>query len=272
MRISLFRPFILILASVVLLQSCQDDVLSELPEDPDGTLTDIPEFRIASYNIHGGKGPNDEGAFGDNISAFSNLLQGEDIVCLQEVEPDRWNELKALFPEYPYRYFVHQCSTKFATKKQGGNAILSKFPIQEYSSQLIQTDPGGDKWERKAEYVRIYIGNDHQYLNVFHYHNTYNWHNDNSASEKAGFKKFVDFVESKSISENEMVIVLGDFNLNESLVKDIIPATNFPHSYSNWVDHIFSNQPLMTSASYETFQLLLSDHDAVWAVFCNLDC
>ena len=268
-RILLFALAIFGLATIV---GCEKEPLAEFPEGSNGISVESSEFRIVSYNIHGGKGPNGEGNFTDNLSAFRDMLQGESIVCLQEVEPDCWNQLKALFPEYEYRYFLPQTSTKFGTNEQGGNAILSKFPIETYDQHLVQTDPGGDKWERKAQFVRIYIGKEYQYLNLFHYHNTYNWHENNSASEKSGLVRFMSFVESKSINPSEMTVLIGDFNLNSSQANNIISNSDFPNSESNWVDHIYTNAELLLGGFYDTYGARLSDHQAVWAVVCNEDC
>ncbi len=261
-----------LLSFALLFTGCEKEPLTEFPIDADGTLTDVADFRIVSYNIHGGTGPNGEGNLTDNLTAFRGMLQGESIICLQEVVPNCWNQVKTIFSDYPYRYFLPQTSTKFGTHKEGGNAILSKFPIQAYDQQLIQTDPGGDKWERKAQYVRIYIGNDNQYLHLFHYHNTYNWHNDNSASERAGFEKFVAFVNSMNIDTSEMSVIMGDFNISQSQVNAIIATDDFPFSQSSWVDHIYSNRVLLMKGEYDTYGNLLSDHNAVWAVVCNEDC
>jgi endonuclease/exonuclease/phosphatase family metal-dependent hydrolase len=260
------------LTGLAAITGCKKEPLTEFPAAANGTSVESVEFRIVSYNIHGGKGPNGEGSFTDNLSAFRAMLQGEAIICLQEVEPDCWNQLKALFPEYEYRYFLPQTSTKFGTNKQGGNAIFSQFPIEAYDQHLVQTDPGGDKWERKTQYVRIYIGKEHQYLNLFHYHNTYNWHENNSAAEKAGLERYSNYVESKSINPSEMIVLIGDFNLNLTQSNAIISTSDFPNSESNWVDHIYTNAELLLGGIYNTYENALSDHQAVWAVVCNEDC
>ncbi len=256
----------------ILFSGCEKEPLTEFPQAASGDLQEAAEFRIVTYNIHGGKGPNGEGNLTQNLSAFRDMLQGEHIICLQEVEPDCWNQVKEVFSDHPYRYFLPQTSTKFGTKKEGGNAILSRFPIDAYGQQLIQTDPGGDKWERKAQYVRIHIGYDNQYLNLFHYHNTYNWHENNSASEKAGFRKFMEYVYSMGISPSELTVLSGDFNLNRTQVNEILSTDDFPYAHSNWVDHLYSDRPLLQSGQYDTYLNLLSDHNAVWAVVCNDDC
>jgi len=166
--------------------------------------------------------------------------------------------VKAVFPEFDYVYFLPQRSTKFGTNKTGGNAILSKLPIESHECALIQTDPGGDKWERKAQYVRIFIGFENQYLNLFHYHNTYNWHNNNSQSEKSGLEKFQAFVLGKNVSESEMIVLMGDFNLSATQSDQILSVDLVPNSQSNWVDYIYTNAIMELFGVYPTADNSLS--------------
>ena len=273
-KVEMLRPFKAVVFATIcfLAAGCSNELIYEFPDEFEGQSVEISELRLVTYNIHGGKGPNGEGDFSSNLIAFKALLQGEEILCFQEVEPDCWNQLKSIFSEYPYRYFLPQKSTKFGTNKQGGNAILSKLPIATFDQKLIQTDPGGDKWERKAQYIRVYVGNDRQYINLFHYHNTYNWHNNNSNSEKAGFQNFMNWVASKSLSQTEINVVIGDFNLSKTQCDQIVEEERFPNSESYWVDHIYMNGELLNSGNYPTADQLLSDHQAVWSVLCNLDC
>ncbi|MBI1288746.1 MAG: hypothetical protein GC178_14355 [Flavobacteriales bacterium] len=261
-----------VLVLCVVFSGCNKDLLNEFPTEYAGDLTEVEELRLVTYNIHGGKGPNGEGDLRSNLQQFIGMLQGESIICLQEVQPDEWDEVKSLFSDFPYRYYLYQCSTKFATHKKDGNAILSKLPILSHEQKLIQTDPGGDKWERKAQYVKLYIGNDKGYLHLFHFHNTYNWHNDGSASEKAGFEKFMNWARSFQVPENEAMVVLGDMNLSRTDCETYLMSRELPSRSSNWVDHIFSDLPLLNSGFYGTEQEVLSDHNAVWADLCNKDC
>lgn len=140
MKPRFFSAFLL----VFILGGCSNPIF-EFPNLDTETEQEVAAFRIATYNIHGGKGPNGEGNVRDNLITFHALLHGEEILCFQEVVPDCWNDVKSVFSDYPHRYFLPQVSTKFGTNKQGGNAIFSKFPIQVFDQQLIQCDPGGDK-------------------------------------------------------------------------------------------------------------------------------
>lgn len=258
--------------SLMLLSSCSNELIYEYPIDYEGTYSEVENFKLVTYNIHGGHGPNGEGDLSSNLMAFKDLLANESIVCLQEVVPEDWNTIKSIFPSYEYRYYLPQQTTKFGCKKQGGNAILSKLPIESYDQALIQTDPGGDKWERKAQYISVRIGFDKEVLHLFHYHNTYNWHDNDSQSEKAGMEKFKDFVLSKNISNTELIVLAGDFNLTFTYVSNILPQLLQVSNQSNWVDHIFTNGSLVDRGRYPTVEQMLSDHWAVWSVVCNLDC
>lgn len=264
-----------LLALAFILSACSKDLLTELPS-VDSERVPQAEFRVVSYNIHGGKGPNGEGNFGDNLSDFRAMLQDESILCFQEVEPNCWIGLKTIFSDYPHSYYVEQRSTKFGTNLAGGNAIFSKFPISAYDHALVNTDPGGDKWQRKAQYIKMFVGNEMQYVNLFHYHNTYNWQNNDSEAEKQGFRNFLSWVVSKDISSAEMTVLIGDFNLSASQCNKILtndyPDVRVRLVASNWVDHIFTNGAAAANGIYQTRNALLSDHNAVWGLVCNQDC
>jgi len=251
--------------------SCNKNVNSEFPKDPEGAVVDVDSIRIVTYNIHGGGGPGGEGTLEGNLLAFIDLLTGEHIVCLQEVPPAVWDIVKNLFPDYEYRYFVPQLTTVNIRKKKGGNAILSKLPMLYYEDQLIQTDPGGDEWERKAQYVQIQVGSQYQVLHLFHYHNTYNWHINESQAEKEGIKKFQNYI-MDNISSGNLAVAIGDFNIHLPYALQIIPNDPFEYHVSFWVDHIFATGKLAGQGRYPTYGLKLSDHDAVWGVVCNGDC
>ena len=198
-----------LLCGLVMLSGC-NELLVEYPDNHSEIFESVSEFRVITYNIHGGEGPNGEGDFQSNLTAFKSLLMGDQVLCFQEVEPECWAALKSIFPEYPYRFYLSQRSTKFGTNKTGGNAIFSKLPIVDYDEKLINTDPGGDKWERKAQYIRLFVGGESTHINLFHYHN-HNWHNHESAGEREGFVRFLKWIESKI--QEQASLIIGDFNL-----------------------------------------------------------
>ncbi|HAS46315.1 MAG TPA: hypothetical protein DCS93_37890 [Microscillaceae bacterium] len=225
--------------------------------------TNIGPLKIVSFNVHGPKGK--ESTF---RKIRKDYLKGdEQILCFQEV--DFVPALKTVFKDYPYKYITKNTTTKWFVWKSTNVAILSKLPIIQQSSQIIQTDPGGDKWNRNAQYVRIKI-NSSTNIRLFHYHNTYNWHKNGSASEKVGMKKFKTFVKNKnngSLSNSrEKVFLVGDFNLYDSDTKNIL-GTNLYYQYNNFVDYVVSTSLPQTSGGIYYISPTVSDHNAVWASY-----
>ncbi|MGJ8725258.1 MAG: endonuclease/exonuclease/phosphatase family protein [Roseibacillus sp.] len=226
------------------------------------------DFRILTYNIHGGKGPNGEGDLVSNITAFrETLMQNEDVLCLQEVDVGaNWTTLKGLFPDYPYTIQTVNTTTGFIwpweSQQQTSIAILSKYPFTQTHEQLIQIDPGGDRWERYAHHVTIEAGG--VPYDIFHYHNTYNFNDDDFASEKAGMVKFRDYALNRmslnSLSEGRRMVLLGDYNIFQDDVVEIVPTRA---RRSNGRDHITGQDFFASSGVYQSG--LLSDHNVVWA-------
>ncbi|MEP2776746.1 MAG: Ig-like domain-containing protein [Luteolibacter sp.] len=227
------------------------------------------KFRIISYNIHGGKGPAGEGTPQANLTAFrNNFMQNEDVICLQEVDNgDCWTAVQSVFSDYPYRYRTINQETDYyfwETPKQTSIVILSKYPFASTTYQLIQIDPTYDKWERHAQHVTINVGGEP--VNIFHYHNTYNFNTNDWEYEKSGMVKFRDYVYSQlgisSLNNGGRLVMLGDFNLLAANVTAILPT---PAIRSNGRDHITSVPLFNTSGSYATVNADLSDHPALWA-------
>ncbi len=207
-----------------------------------GPISD--KLRVLTYNIHGGKGPAGEGTPATNLAAFrSNFMQNEDVLCLQEVDNgDCWTAVQAVFSDYPYRYRTINQETDYwfwETPKQTSIVILSKYPFTSTHNQLIQIDPTYDKWQRHAQHVTINIGG--EAVNIFHFHNTYNFNTNDWEYEKSGMTKFRDYVYSRlgitSLSNGGRLLMLGDFNLLAANVTPILPT---PARNSNGRDHISS--------------------------------
>ncbi|MCP5537401.1 MAG: endonuclease/exonuclease/phosphatase family protein [Akkermansiaceae bacterium] len=230
------------------------------------------EFRILTYNIHGGKGPADEGDLTTNLTTFRNtLMQGEDVLCLQEVGAGNasnttadWATVKSIFPDYPYTYQTVNKQTRYWWSSGVTSiAILSKYPFESTHSQLIQTDPQGDEWERHAQHVQIRVGG--ELVDIFNFHNTYNFFEDDYASEKEGLTKFKNYVLDRlgvaSISNAKRLLMLGDFNVRQANVDPILAP---PSRQSHVLDHIAGTPVFSGGGNYDTVTPDLSDHRAVW--------
>ncbi|MGD9420096.1 MAG: tandem-95 repeat protein [Verrucomicrobiota bacterium JB025] len=232
-----------------------------------GTISE--KFRIISYNIHGGKGPDNEGTPETNLTAFrENFMQNEDLICLQEVDNgDCWDAVQTVFSDYPYRYRTINQETDYyfwETPKETSIAIISKYPFESTTYELIQIDPTYDKWQRHAQHVTVSVGGEP--VHVFHFHNTYNFNTNDWEYEKSGMEKFRDYVYSElgisSLDDGGRLVMLGDFNLLQANVASILPTPS--HKYDGR-DHILSVPLFTTSGKYATVSADLSDHPAIWA-------
>ena len=226
-------------------------------------------LRVVTYNSHGGVGPNGEGNLSSNMTAFRNLLQGEDVICLQEVpQGSGWTTVKTIFADYPYAFATGNTTTDsiwpWQTRPTDYNVILSKFPFLGTDSALIQTDPGGNKWQRHAQYVSVQIGSGT--LHVFNFHNTYNWFNNDYQYEQSGLVSFRNYVNGTlgvaNLGDGGKLVMAGDFNLLEDKVAVILPT---PARSSNGLDHVCTIPLQQNAGSYDTYGAGLSDHNAVWA-------
>lgn len=237
-----------------------------------------PNFRVVTYNIHGGKGPGDEGDLVTNLTAFrEDFLQGEDVICLQEVDVGAaWMTLKNLFPEYPHTLQTINTTAPiwwWQSRKQTSCAILSKHPFTLTHSKLIQTDPAVDEWERHAQHVRIRLGTTD--IDIFHYHNTYNfgYQTGNTPwSEREGLEKFRDYAGERlglaDYRDGKNLILLGDYNLfQNSTHQDVEPIIAMPTRQTNNRDHITATPLKAAGGTYATVAPKLSDHNGVWASF-----
>jgi endonuclease/exonuclease/phosphatase family metal-dependent hydrolase len=232
-----------------------------------GALADEDHFRVVTYNIHGGHGD-----LVGNLSRFrDNMLDGEDMLCLQEVPLDAsWEDVKSVFSDYPYTYQTISTTTDWIwpwqTRPAHAVTILSKLPFSSTHSKLIQIDPGGNRWQRHGQHVQIEIGA--KTVHIFHIHNTYNFDNDDFASEKSGMLKFRDYVYERlgvsDIAAADNLIMLGDFNIFSEDVREILPT---PGHAENGRDHISSIPLMERQGVYPTYASNLSDHNAVWGEF-----
>lgn len=97
--------------------------------------------------------------------------------------------------------------------------------------------------------MRIKVGQ--KVIHLFHYHNTFNFNDNDFASEKAGMVKFTDYVKSRlditDLKDAARTILLGDFNILSDDVIEILPT---PARRSNGRDHISLPDPFSGSRIY----------------------
>ncbi|MDP4645102.1 MAG: endonuclease/exonuclease/phosphatase family protein, partial [Opitutales bacterium] len=195
---------------------------------------------------------------------------GEDVLCLQEVDfqDGWWDDIKGILSDYPYTYQTINTTWVFSSKETS-IAVLSKHPIVSPYSELVNTDPTGDRWRRNGQHVQIQVGG--ELVHIFHYHNTFDNEDGGNSSEIAGMEKFRDFIldriDSQALSERGRIVALGDFNINGTLVDTLMP--DLVDKQSDWVDHVAAMFDFENSGVYSTGASgsNISDHDAVWAEF-----
>ena len=238
------------------------------------------KIKIVTFNAQGGSYSKLKD-FRDNY-----LHNNVDILCLQEINWlenvddlfDFWNEDGGAYngggsKKFPYFYHAWNTPTKSYYSWENPPhynrvVVLSKYPIIFQQDKNIKTDPGGDKWERKANWVYV-VTKPGELLTLFHYHNTYNWGNNNSESEKDGMQKFENWINEQSYilnPQSSRMVVLGDFNLGKPDVENIMGTDGSDYHYQSYgVDHILTSNPLTHNSSGVIYvPSSVSDHDAVW--------
>lgn len=225
-------------------------------------------LKVLTYNIHGGHGNAEY-----NLELFKELLNGDEhLLCLQEIKPNIWPAVQAAFSDYPHSQIVWRETTDdlglFESRQREGGAIFSKLPFLNQQERLIQIDPGGDLWERKAGFVNIQTGTaetDNVFIGC--YHNTYNFNDNDFASEQEGMRKFreisLDEMSAESLSTHTPYILLGDFNIFADKIAQVLPDA--PFSFSVGRDHIATNITFLQTVKLDTRARDISDHDAVVA-------
>lgn len=278
---------------MLLLSSCSkdDDILrqpnpTEIEDDLNAEIylpkksSVAQDLKIVSFNTHGEDKSHLE-SFRDNY-----LSSDVQVICLQEVaNPQDVKDVFKVYNEsgggFPY-YAEVRNYTKLLWKmipgtmmtpplpvryrKENYVVILSKLPIVQIDSKHIQTDPAVDEWRRHAVYTRIKV-DDSTRIDLFGYHNTYNFGNNASQYEKSGLQSFKNWVESKvgALSSAKNTFLVGDFNLGYSSTQNIL-GSGLNYAY-NWVDYVVSTDvSKISSGSYNTAPAI-SDHDAPWATF-----
>ena len=148
------------------------------------------------------------------------------------------------------------------------NAVLSKFPFVSTHSQLIQADPGRDQWLRTAEHVRLQIGA--AAIDIFNFHNAYNWFNNDYQYEKSGLVAIRNYVTGLlgvvTVNDGGNLVMGGDFNLYQD---NVVATLLTPGQVDNGLDHFCAVPHLQSTGTYNTIDNLGSDHNAVWGALAD---
>ncbi len=237
------------------------DHMHTRPGRRDLSHPDIPAIlpaplRVATFNAQSGTGP--------SLATFrDNYLNGDHLVCLQEVVPGNWNAIQAEFPRHPHRLLTVKRSTAPFTFKTEAVALLSTLPILESDAAIMQIDPQADRWERWAQYVKLDLG-EGRVARVFHFHNTYNFNENNFEWEKSGLVAFRDWILAKTgaatLAAVPDLVVLGDLNLTSSA--DVLAILPMPLVHANGRDYILSTLGVRARTTLWT-NGVISDHNGL---------
>lgn len=165
---------------------------------------------VLSYNIHKGFSATNLNHILPQIKVMLHQL-APDIVFLQEVigeHEDTRHQLSDWNNNAQFEYLADQLWDHFAYGKNAvyqaghhGNAILSKYPIIDYSNHDISTN----RYERRGVlHATVENPLDHQIMNLFCTHFDLR-----EKGRKVQVAKLIDLIEPYS---NTPIVVAGDFN------------------------------------------------------------
>jgi endonuclease/exonuclease/phosphatase family metal-dependent hydrolase len=234
-------------------------VESRGPVPPLATAAPVKSFRVATFNIHSGRGFNGD----EDLSRTALALQGMDLAGLNEVrgpsifgDHDQSTELgrrlglAAVFGPSERRWYV----TSF------GNGLLSRFPILKWRSQPLET--GGRGSYRAVILAEIQIGAASVRVLIGH-------------SER-GELRDAQLREIKALFAEVAApaLLLGDLNANlhHPLLREIQKLPDVAHALTEKmhtstaltaIDHIYARGLIVRAAGITTTPA--SDHPLVWA-------
>lgn len=233
------------------------------------------ELTVVTWNIQLAFAPADgnpwnETSVGGKIEHLNELSElllslSPDIVLLQEVPLDRENTVVkkvldrlALKMNYNFAFGGHGFNSdgSYPTRAQWGNAILSKFPIDQIENrEVINLN---DIWSRRSVLkTRLKIG-DGEYLNA------YSLHYFVGVISTDSFLSQVEKTKDFYVEENLPTIVGGDFNISRDFTDTILNLTNCEPLSLYSIDRIYVSNDFTVSEFYQENQesIELSDHFA----------
>ncbi|MBR1705738.1 MAG: endonuclease/exonuclease/phosphatase family protein [Bacteroidales bacterium] len=277
------------LAAFPLLYACQQEDVFATWRDPSKYViqSEISSFTVMQYNIWGADSPWDSGRF-DAVAGVINS-QHPDFVSLNEVDSlttrNPWfmcRELAERTGMY-YAYAVAIESDEWTRKGTYGDAILSRYPIEEVRRFKLYPDPAQgtvQKENRSVCAIRVDLSGKKVWIVTTHLD-----HRSNELSRISQAGQLRTVVESLDGS----LVLCGDLNARpESRTMSIIfdymepqypsPTSEYytyPSKYngqaqpSYMIDYILlkKGEPTLRCASYRVVNATASDHCAVVATF-----
>ena len=171
--------------------------------DAYGALSNKKEVKVLSWNIWW--------KFEDYLNRqsliFNELTKAKpDILCLQEVWEDKdGSQAKKIADLFGYDYYCYAKSFDF-DEVSFGNAIISKYPINNYTSYLIPTEK---EFNENRNLLHAEIMYENNKMNIFCTHLNYKY--DQSDIRKKQVTYILEYM-SKLDKTEFPSILCGDFN------------------------------------------------------------
>lgn len=170
-------------------------------------------FNVLAYNVWALLPGLVSKSVSERLNLLKDKLNGYDAIVFSELFDNsrRSNFLDALKTEYPYQTRVVDRSGSI---EDGGVLIVSRYPIESESQIAFDECDAEDCMSAKGViYAKINKGGNPYH--VFGSH-TQAWNAEkNQATRLNQFQQMRDFIDSRSISTSEPVIIAGDLNVDK---------------------------------------------------------
>mgnify|MGYP003624793180 CR=1 FL=1 len=182
-------------------------------------------FNVLAYNVWALLPGLVSKSVSERLNLLKDKLNGYDAIVFSELfDNSRRNTfLNALKTEYPYQT---QVVDRSGSLEDGGVLIVSRYPIDSESQIAFDDCDAEDCMSAKGViYAKINKGGNPYH--VFGSH-TQAWTADkNQATRLSQFQQMRNFIDSRSISSSEPVIIAGDLNVDK---------INFPQEYNTMLN------------------------------------
>ncbi len=198
----------------------------------------LPKVKILCLNLFEG------GMFWDNIQSFITR-ENPDILCLQEVsngdekQPANFQTIRRLTSLLPNHYFYYSpefCEVWTQGEGDGGNAIFSRFPLQDTRTVFLHgayhrfaRSDKKDFTEYPKNLQEATVTIEGKKLHLFNMHGIWGSDGNDNPERLEMSKKIGEIVRGKSPS-----VLMGDFNLQ--------PATQTIANIEKYMNNVFKGE------------------------------
>ena len=195
------------------------------PKDEEVVRGANNNFNVLAYNVWALLPGLVSKSVSERLNLLKDKLNGYDAIVFSELFDNsrRSTFLNALKTEYPYQTNVVDRSGSI---EDGGVLIVSRYPI-ETESQIAFSDCDAEDCMSAKGVIYAKINKGGNPYHVFGSH-TQAWNAEkNQATRLSQFQQMRNFIDGRSISTNEPVIIAGDLNVDK---------INFPQEYNTMLN------------------------------------